>query len=236
MNLSFINYILLFLIAIYVMQGVYKGFLMSLYSTIGMAASWMIGAAATPLLSAQIAKGSTYSFLLYMTDVSDKVSSVELARTSVESLSVQQINDVVSFANLPSPFGQALANNMDSLAFTAKGYSTVADYLNLTVANITVNIISFLIIYILARLLITLILSSMYYASPFPVLRNFDGLVGGILGGVRGFFAMFAIVMIIPVVMLLVSVPELTKFLNESVLATFFYKSNILYAFLSGVV
>lgn len=235
MDLSFINYIILFLIAVYVLQGVYKGFLMSLYSTIGMAASWLIGAAATPLLSAQIAKGSTYSFLLYMTDVSD-ISSVELARTSVESLSAQQVGDVVSYANLPSPFGEVLSHNMSSLAFADKGFSTVADYLNLTVANITVNIISFLIIYVLARVLITLIISSMYYASPFPVLRNFDGLVGGILGGVRGFFAMFAFVMIIPVIILLVSAPELTKYLNESVLAMFFYKSNFLYAFLSGVV
>ena len=236
MDLSFINYILLFLIAIYVMQGVYKGFLMSMNSTIGMGVSWLVSAVATPLLSAQIAKGSTYSFLLYMTDVSEKIESVELARTSVDTLSAQQIGDIVHFAKLPTPFGEALSHNLNSLAFAGTNYSTVADYLNVTVANVTVNIVSFLIIYILARAFITLILSSMYYASPFPVLRNFDGLVGGILGGVRGFFAMFAFVMIVPVVMLLVSVPELTKFLNESVLATFFYKANFLYGFISGVI
>jgi uncharacterized membrane protein required for colicin V production len=236
MSLVIINYTLIFLIAVYVMQGVYKGFLMSLYSTVGMAASWMVAAGVTPLLSAQIAKGSTYSFLLYMTDVSDKVSSVELARTSVDTLSAAQIKEVVDYANLPTPFGEALSTNMQHLSFAQQGYATVADYLNLTVANITVNIMSFLIIYILCRVFISLILGSMYFASPFPVLRNYDGLIGGILGGVRGFFAMFALVMIIPVVILLVAAPELTKYLNESVLATFFYKTNFLYGLISGAV
>lgn len=233
MSLVIINYILVFLIAVYVIQGVYKGFLMSMCSTAGMAASWMVAAGVTPLLSAQIAKGSTYSFLLYMTDVSDKVSSVELARTSVDTLSAAQIKDVVDYANLPVPFGDALFGNMHALVFGSK---TVADYLNLTVANITVNIMSFLIIYVLCRVFISLILGSMYYASPFPALRNYDGLIGGILGGVRGFFAMFALMMIIPVVMLLVSAPELTRYLNESVMATFFYKTNFLYGLISGVV
>jgi len=236
MSLVIVNYILIFLIAVYVIQGVYKGFLMSLSSTAGMAASWMVAAGVTPLLSAQIAKGSTYSFLLYMTDVSDKVSSVELARTSVDTLSAAQIKDVVDYANLPVPFGDTLSANMHSLSFASQGYTTVADYLNLTVANITVNIISFLIIYILCRVFISLILGSMYYAAPFPVLRNYDGLVGGILGGVRGFFGMFALMMIVPVIMLLVSVPELTKYLNESALATFFYKTNFLYGLISGIV
>jgi uncharacterized membrane protein required for colicin V production len=236
MSLVIINYILLFLIAIYVMQGVYKGFLMSLYSTGGMAASWIVAAGVTPLLSAQIAKGSTYTFLLYMTDVSDKVSTVELARTSVDSLSAAQIKDVVDYANLPTPFGEALSSNMTNLSFAQQGYATVADYLNLTVANVTVNIISFLIIYILCRVFISLILGSMYFASPFQALRKYDGLIGGILGGVRGFFAMFALAMILPVVILLVSAPELTQYLNESTLLMFFYKTNFLYGLISGVV
>lgn len=236
MSLQIVNYILIFLIAVYVMQGVYKGFIMSLSATAGMAASWMVAAGVTPLLSAQIAKGSTYSFLLYMTDVSDKVSSVELARTSVDTLSAAQITDVVDYANLPTPFGEALSSNMQNLVFAPEGYNTVADYLNLTVANVTVNIISFLIIYLICRVFISLILGSMYYASPFPALRHYDGAIGGILGGVRGFFAMFALMMIVPVILLTVSAPELTQFLNESVLATFFYKTNFLYGLISGVV
>jgi uncharacterized membrane protein required for colicin V production len=236
-NLSFINYVLLFLIAIYIVQGIHKGFLMSVSATAGMGASWLVASAVTPILSAQIAKGSTYSFLLYMTDISDQVSSVDLARTSVQSLSPQQIKDVVDNAKLPMPFGDTLYANMTHLSFASQnGISTVADYLNHTVANITVNIISFLIIYILARVFITLIVSSMYSASPFPVLKNFDSVVGGALGGVRGFFAMYAVVMILPVIVLLIALPEFTTAINQSVLLTFFYKTNFLYSFISGMV
>lgn len=235
-NLTFINYILLFLIAIYVVQGVHKGFLMSLSATAGMGASWLVASAVTPMLSAQIAKGSTYTFLLYMTDISDQIS-VELARTPVQSLSPDQIKDVVDRANLPVPFGDTLHANMNHLAFAQlKDVTTVADYLNHTVANITVNIMSFLIIYILARVFITLIVSSMYSAQPFPVLKNFDGLVGGMLGGVRGFCAMYAVVMILPVMVLLIAQPAFTQSINQSVWLTFFYKTNFLYGFISGVV
>jgi|GEM_PF-840723 Colicin V production protein. len=235
-NLSFINYVLLFLIAIYVIQGIHKGFLMSLSATAGMGVSWLVASAVTPMLSAQIAKGSTYSFLLYMTDIPDSIP-VELARTPVQSLSQSQIKDVVSQANFPTPFGDSLYANMTHQTFAQlKDVSTVADYLNHTIANITVNIISFLIIYILARVIITLIISSLYYAQPFPVLKNFDGLVGGVLGGIRGFCAMFAVVMILPVIIQFVSLSEFTYSINQSVLLTFFYKMNFLYGFISGTV
>lgn len=235
-SLTLVNYILLVLIAMYIIQGVHKGFLMSLSATGGMAVSWLIASSVTPMLSAQIAKGSTYSFLLYMTDVSQRVQDVDLARTSVASLSAQQIQGIVEYANLPVPFGDALHSNMTNLVFSARDITTVADYMNYTVANITVNIISFLIIYVLARVFITLILSSMYYASPFPALKSFDGTVGGVLGGVRGFFALYAVVMILPVIILFISLPVFTQAVNQSVLLTFFYRTNFLYAFISGVV
>jgi Colicin V production protein. len=209
---------------------------MSLSATAGMGASWLIAWAVTPMLSAQIAKGSTYSFLLYMTDMPDQIP-VELARTSVQSLSADQIKDVVDRANLPTPFSETLFSNMSHQVFSQlKDVTTVSDYLNHTVANITVNIISFLIIYILARVLISLILSSMYYAQPFPALKNFDGIVGGALGGVRGFFAMYAVVMILPVIIQFVSISQFSSSINQSVLLTFFYKTNFLYGFISGVV
>ena len=236
-NLSFINYILLFLIAMYVIQGVHKGFLMSLSATGGMTASWVIATAVTP----NAFRSNCERIHIQLSALYDRCFRQSLfggtwRALQSSRLSPQQIKDVVDYANLPVPFGDTLSHNMTGLAFASKGITTVADYLNYTVANITVNIISFLIIYILARVFITLIISSLYSASPFPVLKNFDGLVGGMLGGVRGFFAMYAVVLILPGNRS-VHIPSgtFTNSLNQSVLLTFFYKTNFLYGFISGV-
>ena len=55
--MGILNWIVLFLIAIYIMQGLHKGFLISVANTIGMALSWFIGCVFSPLMSQAIAKG-----------------------------------------------------------------------------------------------------------------------------------------------------------------------------------
>ena len=97
--MSILNWIVLFLIAIYILQGFHKGFLISVSNTIGMALSWGISFIFSPLMSQAIAKGSFYKFLLYFTNGVDQLQAS--GNMLVSSLSAAQINGIVGTANLP---------------------------------------------------------------------------------------------------------------------------------------
>ena len=233
-NFEMLNYIILFIIAVYVLQGIYRGCLVSLGNTAGMTFSWLIASGVTPFMSAAISKTDVYTFFRYLTEVTDNVSSVELSRTAVTQLADSQISDVVAYANLPIPYSDRFLENITTTAFSGTEFDTVADYLNLTIANVTVNILSFLIIYIIARILIGLVISTMNYSHPFPVLKKYDGLIGGILGGVRGFLSIYVWTLLIPLMLVLVSLPEFSKIVTDSSLVNFFYNYNFLFGFISG--
>ena len=96
---------------------------------------------------------------------------------------------------------------------------TVSDYVSYTITNVVVNIFSFLVIYIIARIIIALLINAYNYASPLPVLRRFDSLIGGGLGVLRGFLGMFALFMIIPVILVSMPTEVISDIINGSSLS-----------------
>ena len=143
---------------------------------------------------------------------------------------------IVNSAGLPVPFDRLVASNMTNQVFEAQGYHTVSEYFGYSVTNVVVNIFSFLIIYVIARVVIALIVNAYNYASPLPVLRRFDSCAGGAVGLLRGFLGMFALFLIVPVVLISLPSDFVTPILNASPLATFFYHSNFLLNFISGTI
>jgi len=235
-----LNAFILFLIAIYIMQGLHKGFLISVGNTAGMAVSWIVSIIFSPMLSAAISKGSFYSFLLNLTEGSSRIADQAQGNLIVSSLSPTQVHSIIenSSANLPHPFATLIEENMNNLVFQQQGYSTVNDYFNFTVTNVVVNIFSFLIIYCIARVIIALVINAVNFSSPLPVLKRFDELAGGGVGVLRGYLGMFAVMMIVPV--LLISAPVgVTLFsdqFSDSSFVMFFYEHNFLLNLITGTI
>lgn len=238
-GMSYLNIFLIFLICIYVVQGFHKGFLVSMGNTVGMALSWGVGYLFSPLLSQTLANGSFYSFLRYFTEGSSRLKDQALGNLTVSTLSPREIDNIVSSASLPPPFDSLVKQNMEGLAFSGQPDITkVGQYFDYTVANVVVNIVSFLIIYLIARVIIALMINTVNFASPLPILKHCDGLAGGGVGLLRGFMGMFALTMLIPVI--LVSAPAnidiFTNIVAGSPIATYFYEHNFLLDFISGVI
>ncbi|MEA4853659.1 MAG: CvpA family protein [Christensenella sp.] len=232
--MSILNWIVLFLIAIYILQGFHKGFLISVSNTIGMALSWGISFIFSPLMSQAIAKGSFYKFLLYFTNGVDQLQAS--GNMLVSSLSAAQINGIVGTANLPLPFSQLVTENMQKLVFEAQGLHTVSEYVSYTITNVVVNIFSFLAIYLISRIIIALLINAYNYATPLPVLRKYDSLIGGGIGALRGFLGMFALFMIVPVILVSMPTDLISQIIGQSSFVTFFYQHNFLLAGISGVI
>lgn len=238
--MNYLNIFLIFLIAIYVLQGMHKGFLISAGNTVGMVVSWGLGFLFGPILSRAIAGGPFYTFLLNFTEGASRIYDPNAGNLVVSNLSALEIHDIVakSQGGLPFPFASLIESNMNGQAFQAYGYTDVSEYFNYTVANIVVNIISFLAIYLIARVVIGLLINTVNFASPLPVLKHLDWLAGGGMGAVRGWFDMFTLAMIVPIILISmpVNISLFNDILNNSTLATYFYDNNFLLSFISGVI
>ncbi|MBD5560972.1 MAG: CvpA family protein [Clostridia bacterium] len=235
--MNYLNLLLAFLIAVYVLNGLHKGFLMSVSNTIGLICSWFIGFLFCEPLAATISRGSFYRFVLIFTEGSSHLADQVQGHLAVSELSHGEIVSIVDSASLPEPFGHLLLSNMENQVYSGS-YQSVADYFDYTVTDTVVNIISFLLVYLASRIIISLILNTMYYASPFPMLKHLDAVAGGAVGLLRGCLGMYAICMVIPI--LLISMPaNITLFsdiIDGSSLATTFYHSDFLLQFIPGVI
>lgn len=235
--MNYLNLFLVFLIAIYVLNGLHKGFLMSVGNTIGVICSWFVGFMFCEPLAATISRGSFYRFVLIFTEGSSHLADQVDGHMAVSELSHGELVNIVQSASLPEPFGRLLLSNMEGQVFSGS-YQSVADYFDYTVTDTVVNMIAFLLVYLACRVIISLILNTMYYASPFPMLKHLDAVAGGLVGLVRGCLGMYALCMIIPI--LLISMPaNITLFsdiIDGSSLATMFYHTDFLLRFIPGVI
>lgn len=235
--MNYLNLFLVFLIAVYVLNGLHKGFLMSVGSTIGVVCSWLVGFLFCEPLAATISRGSFYRFVLIFTEGSSHIADQVEGHIAVSELSHGELVDIVQSASLPEPFGHLLLSNMENQVFSGS-YQSVADYFDYTVTDTVVNMIAFLLVYLACRIIISLILNTMYYASPFPMLKHLDAVAGGLVGLLRGCLGMYALCMIIPI--LLISMPaNITLFsdvIDGSSLATMFYHTDFLLRFIPGVI
>ncbi|MEG0784725.1 MAG: CvpA family protein [Christensenella sp.] len=234
MNFINLNLIIIFFIAIYILQGFHKGFLISVANTIGMVISWVVGFLFSPLMSQAIAKGSFYKFLLQFTNGVDLLQAN--GNLAVTTLSPIQIDSIVQNANVPFPFDKLITQNMTNQVFEPQGYHTVSEYFGYTTTNIVVNIFSFLVIYLIARIVISLLINAVNYANPLPVLRKFDSVAGGAVGVLRGILGMFALFIMLPVIMISLPTDFISPLIANSSMSEFFYQSNFLLNGISGMI
>ena len=235
--MNYLNLILLFLIAVYVMEGWYRGFLISLGNTIGMAASWVVGFVFCPALSRTIAQGPFYRFVYVFTEASSHIADPLDGHLLVSRIEPAQMDSIVQQAALPDPFGRLILSNMHDYVYGVD-HPTVADYFDYTVTDAVVNILSFLVLYLICRVVVGLILNTVNFASPMPVLRYCDGLCGGLVGAVRGWLGMYALCMLIPII--LISAPtNVTLFsdiIYDSSLTVRLYETDFLLNFVQGTI
>jgi len=238
LTLNLLDYAILLVFALFLLGGVYKGFLNTLFSICAFIVSWLVGILCVPL-GARAVKSSEalFNMMLYYTEGSEYIGDAELSRMPVSALSTAEINDIVANADVPYPMGKRILENIAGEAFAADGVSTIGDYFNQTIVCVFINILVFLLVFAIIRLILGFILSGVDYAWKLPELRAGDGILGGGLGIVHGILGMFLFFMLLPIglVFLAGKLDFVTDLVNGSFFAHFFYRSNFLLGMMPGI-
>ena len=118
--------------------------------------------------------------------------------------------------------------------FQKDGLTTVGEYFDMTIYCVILNILAFLLIFFLLRVLFTLLTNAYSYSAALPMLQRFDSVAGGGIALIRGFFSMHVVFMLIPVLLILLPVAQVSDLLNSSFMSTVFYSHSTILPFIIG--
>lgn len=227
--MNLIDLAVIVILLLYVAYGVYRGFLGSMLNLSAFIGSWITSSILYPFLSLIFKWCGFLDTMRFYIEGADRITTYELRALDVTSIQGDQLQAALNQANLPAPFDSAVEFNISNHVFAGDpNITTIGDYLEMTLASITVNIISFIIIFAIVRILFTLITNALNYATPMPTLKRYDGLAGGIVGFIRGLLAMFILFMLIPVALVALPVEIIVNIVNSSFFSGIFYNASFI--------
>ncbi len=231
-----VDYVILGVLGVSVLFGIYRGFVASVLGAGGTLISFGLAFVFSPKLAA-IVQGnvSLQETLGHYTDVSSRIGDLDLALTNVRELSAEKIGEVVSKVGLPQPLADLLQINLSGEAYAGTASVTsVQDYVTQTVLNACINIICFVVCFAVAFILVAIVVSLLKAVFRFPVLKQLDGLAGGIFGLLRGLLVCFALFALVPLVQTMVPLEQLNELIDQSSLAPLFNNGNLITAIMNG--
>jgi uncharacterized membrane protein required for colicin V production len=235
-----LNLVSLFFIAVILiafLEGIYRGFMHSSLNLGTFFLSIITSYLFYPVVSGAVqANSSIFNMFLSYTEGAEKIAHFEDANLLVSSLSPDKLHSVISSSSVSEPFATLIKQNVENHAFAHSGLQTLGDYFNMTIVCAVVNIMSFLLVFIIARIIFSFVLGAINYTVQFPELKRYDRSIGAFFGASRGLFTCFVIVMIIPVIFLIVPVDQITKYFNGSSIGMFFNQNNFFLHLIRGVI
>lgn len=236
-QMNIVDYFILAVLGISTIMGIYQGFVVAILNIASFFVSWLTAFLLYPILAHYLqASTKIVSTLLYYTEASTKIPGIEYRNAVITAIPAEKMKEIVQNADFPTPFDSILHNNIINQVFRQSGLTTLGDYFNHTIVNVIINILSFLAIYLVIRILLSLIISMTDTIAHLPVLKHFNSLLGGAFGLFRGIFTIFIIFAIIPVILTVIPLDLKTMFLDKSLFAAFFYKSNIITNIINGII
>ncbi len=174
--------------------------------------------------------------LIYYSESDEFLKDVETVRIQVDTLTPELLDSLLEDVSLPYPVESRLRTNLESKAFAAEGLTMLGEYLSMTIAHMTVNIVCFIILFVLSLIVLFLVVRALDVTLIFPVLRYGDGLVGAASGLVASALLLFALEMLVPVGLSFVPFEELRTIVENAATSSLFYHSNFLLALMKGVI
>jgi hypothetical protein len=163
--------------------------------------------------------------IIHFTEGASRIESIEERATSVFSLNHEQIANIVDRAKLPPPFNRLVFSNLNELRFN--DLNNIGDYFDHTIACIILNMLCFLLLFVVIRIVCTVIISIAKEVIGLPVLKRYDQIFAAALGILNGMFLIFFLASLVPMVLTLAPFDNIYKYIENSMFGNFFFEYNI---------
>ena len=126
-------------------------------------------------------------------------------------------------------------DNILNQVFADQGITTMSDSFNQTIINLSLSLISFLIIFIAVRLISIFVIGLVDHVVHLPVLKQFDSLLGGGVGILQAAVFVCIIFAIVPIAMSVLPLENFNNLIQSSFLGRLFFNGNIIFNVLKSV-
>lgn len=231
--MNIVDYVILGILGISVLFGFYRGFISSVLNTGGCLIAVVASFLLYPRLTELIANNAELQrTLLTYTDASSRIGDLATSIMNVGNLTAQAIADVVDKAGLPESISAVLRSNLSNQVYGAS--ESVSSYVSQTVMGASTNILCYIICFVALYLVISLLLSAVRAIFRLPVLKQLDGLVGGVFGLLRGLILVFVAFALLPLVQTMVPLDAVNELIDGSKLAPLFNNGALVTAIMNG--
>ena len=107
-------------------------------------------------------------------------------------------------------------------------------YVTQTIVSALMNVICFVVTFVLLLILFHVIVNLLKAIFRFPVLKQLNSLAGGLFGLLRGALLCFVLFALMPLVQTVVPVEGLGEMVEASALAPMFNSGNLILAIMNG--
>ena len=236
-GLNLIDYAIVALFALSVLVGLHRGTVATGLNLLALGLSLVIAKLCYPLAAEWIAGHETWmNYLVYFSEGSSHIPTamMEYARADITTLTAEQVQQVIRAANFSAPFDEYLASNIAGQVYAGQ-YFTLFDYFNQTVADVSLNTLSFLLVFAFAYLVSTLLVRLIDDTFCFPLLKACDSLVGGALGLLRGYVLMMLLATMVPLVLNMLQIQLIHDLVDGSVFLKHFYPGNWFFGWIRSI-
>jgi len=229
-----IDWIIVGILGISVLFGLYRGFISSVLNMGGGLLSFFGAFWLYPKLAALIQQNESLRMTLAHYLEPGSGLDLALSETHVATLGASGIQQVLAKVSLPAPLDSILRVNLEHNVFTNLDIYTVGEYVNQTILQASINIICFVVCFILAYAAVSVLINLIRAVFRFPVLKQLDGLAGGVFGLLRGLLICLVLFTLVPLVQTMVPLDLITELLEGSALAPVFMNGNLITAIMNG--
>lgn len=240
--MNLVDLFVFFVLAIFVLIGMYKGFVRSCMNVASYLVTFVVTLIIYPLASKLmfLNSGLVKNFRFYA-EGTEKLANLEMSGVAVSSLSGEQISQIVresvakAAGGLRAPMDRAVLSNMNGLKFEGS-FTTVGEYFNETIVHYGINLLCFILVFFIVKIILNIILSMYDNSESIPTLRQYDTVCGGAIGLIEGVLIFFILFSIIPLVYNIMTIKPIEEMLSSSMMGNLFIRGNIIPRIIRSVV
>lgn len=235
--MNLVTLFLLILICFTMLEGIYRGFLHSITNLGSFFLSVITSFLLSPIISSSVkANENIFKFMLYYTEGAEKISVFKDTNLPIANMTAEKLQSIINDSGVTEPFKTLIQQNVTSAAFASEGASTIGEYFNMTIVCAVLNILSFIVMFLIAYIVFSFVLGLVNYTIKFPELKQYDRFSGASFGIIRGVLICFLIITVVPVIFLLMPVDQISEYFFSSKMAVFFYDNNFFLHLIRGVI
>ena len=231
-----VDLVILGILAVSVLFGLYRGFIASVASMGGSLLSLGLSFWLSPMVADFLRNNTSLSnTLMSYADATTRLKDSPLSSLSVQGLTSESISSILGRASLPAPLDKLLQNNLEQQVYKAANIpQDVGHYVTLTIVSALMNVICFVVTFVLLLILFHVIINLLKAIFRFPVLKQLNSIAGGAFGLLRGALLCFVLFALMPLLQTVIPVEGLGEMVETSTLAPLFNSGNLILSIMNG--